>query len=100
MADSTMPPSIGWEGDMETTYDWITVAIFAGLVVLFMQRSTSDDVHDENDSLWLYLGASLGCAVSNYIGNEGMHLIAIPLILATLAFIIYYLKPFKSWPRR
>lgn len=95
-----MPPSIGWEGDMETPYDWITVAIFAGLVVLFMQRSTSEDVHDENDSLLLYLGAGLGCAVSNYIGNEGMHLIAIPLILATLAFIIYYLKPFKSWPKR
>jgi hypothetical protein len=29
-----------------------------------------------------------------------LHLIAIPLILATLAFIFYYLKPFKSWPRR
>ena len=29
---------------METPYDWITVAIFAGLVVLFMQRSTSDEV--------------------------------------------------------
>ena len=67
MVDSTMPPSIGWEGDMETPYDWVTVAIFAGLVVLFMQRSTSDDVHDEHDSIWLYLGAGLGCAVSNYI---------------------------------
>jgi hypothetical protein len=29
-----------------------------------------------------------------------MHLIAIPLILATLGFIFYYLKPFKSWPKR
>jgi hypothetical protein len=28
-----------------------------------------------------------------------MHFIAIPLILATLAFIFYYLKPFKSWPK-
>ena len=85
---------------METPYDWVTVGIFAGLVVLFMQRSTSDEVQDENDSLLLYLGAGLGCAVSNYIGNKGLHLVAIPLILATLAFIFYYLRPFKSWPRR
>ena len=85
---------------METPYDWVTVGIFAGLVVLFMQRSTSVEVQDENDSLLLYLGAGLGCAVSNYIGNKGLHLIAIPLILATLAFIFYYLRPFKSWPRR
>ncbi len=63
---------------METVYDWVTVAIFAGLVVLFMQRSTSDEVQHENDSLWLYLGAGLGCAVSNYIGNKGLHVIAIP----------------------
>ena len=85
---------------METPYDWVTVGIFAGLVVLFMQRSTSDEVQDENDSLLLYLGAGLGCAVAHYIGNKGLHLLAIPLILATLAFIFYYLRPFKSWPRR
>ena len=33
---------------METVYDWVTVAIFAGLVVLFMQRSMSDQVQHEN----------------------------------------------------
>lgn len=84
---------------METVYDWVTVAIFAGLVVLFMQRSTSDQVDHENDSLWLYLGAGLGCAVSNYIGNKEMHFIAVPLILATLGFIWYYLRPFGAWPK-
>jgi uncharacterized membrane protein YccC len=84
---------------METAYDWITVGIFAGLVVLFMQRSTSDQVQEENDSLLLYLGAGLGCAVANYMGNEGLHLIAIPLILATIAFIVHFLKPFRSWPK-
>jgi hypothetical protein len=83
---------------METAYDWITVGIFAGLVVLFMQRSTSDDVDPEDDSLWPYLGAGVGCAVSNYFGNEGMHIIAVPLIIATLGFIYFYLKPFRSLP--
>ncbi len=84
---------------METVYDWVTVAIFAGLVVLFMHRSTADEVPHENDHLLMYLGAGLGCAVSNYFGNEGLHVIAIPLILATLGFIFYYLKPFQSWPK-
>lgn len=95
-----MPQAKRVRGNMETVYDWVTVGIFAGLVVLFMQRSTSDEVQSENDSLLLYLGAGLGCAVANYIGNKGLHLIAVPLILATLAFIVYYLRPFKSWPKR
>ena len=84
---------------MQTVYDWITVAIFAGLVVLFVQRSTSDDHSSEHDSLLLYLGAALGCAVSKYLGNKGLHLIAVPLIAATIVFILYYLRPFKFWPR-
>ena len=84
---------------METVYDWVTVAIFAGLVVLFVQRSTGEEEVKEHDSLLLYLGAALGCAVSNYLGNKGMHLLAVPLIIATLFFILYYLRPFKFWPR-
>jgi hypothetical protein len=85
--------------NMETPYDWITVAIFAGIVVLFLHRSISEQVPDQHDSIFLYLGAGLGCAVANYIGNKGMHLIAIPLIVATLAFIYHFLKPFRSWPK-
>lgn len=85
---------------METVYDWVTVAIFAGLVVLFVQRSTSEEsTPAQHDSLLLYLGAALGCAVANYVGNKGLHLIAVPLIAATIFFIVYYLRPFKSWPR-
>jgi hypothetical protein len=84
---------------METVYDWVTVAIFAGLVVLFVQRSTAEEQMREHDSLLLYLGAALGCAVANYIGNQGVHWLAIPLIAATIFFIVYYLRPFKFWPR-
>lgn len=84
---------------METVYDWVTVAIFAGLVVLFVQRSTSEEPPSEHDSGLLYLGAALGCAVSNYLGNKGLHILAVPLIAATLFFIVYYLRPFKIWPR-
>jgi len=85
---------------VQTVYDWVTVAIFAGLVVLFVQRSTAEHEGHPRDSLLLYLAAAVGCAVANYLGNQGLHLVAVPLIAATLFFIVYYLRPFEYWPRR
>jgi len=79
---------------METIFDWVSLAIFAGLIVLFLQRSTGE--HAEKDaSLLYYLGAGVGCAVANYFGNHDQPVIAVALLVATVAFIIYYLKPFK-----
>lgn len=78
---------------METPYDWITVAIFAGLIVLFMQRSTSEQDHYD-DPLWMYLAAGAGCALTNYLGNEGLHWLAVLALIGTLAFILHFLKPF------
>lgn len=77
---------------METIYDWLTVALFAGLVVLFLQRSTGEG--EPRDSIWQYLAAAIGCAVSNYLGNHGYGLIAIPLLAVTAAYVYYVLKPF------
>lgn len=84
---------------MKTPYDWVTIAIFAGLIVLFMQRSTAQEEH-VHDPLWMYLIAGVGCGVANYLGNEQWHLPAIAMIGLTIAFIIHYLKPFSnSTPR-
>jgi hypothetical protein len=77
---------------METVYDWVTLAIFAGLVVLFLQRSSQEE---PADSLWSYLGAGVGCAVANYFGNEGYDIVAVAVIAATAAFIWIVLKPFR-----
>jgi len=85
---------------MDTVYDWITVSLFAGLIVLFLQRSMSDSADEHHDSIFLYIGAGLGCAVANYFGNQGMHVIAIPLIVATIGFILYFLRPFPLTPGR
>lgn len=79
---------------METVYDWVTLGIFAGLVVLFLQRSTAE-TEQEKDNLAWYLVAGVGCAVSNYLGNEGMDVFAIISLAATLALIVFVLKPFN-----
>jgi hypothetical protein len=79
---------------METVYDWVSLAIFAGLVVLFLQRSTGERA-EKDASLLYYLAAGVGCAVANYFGNKGEDVVAILLLAGTVAFILYYLKPFK-----
>jgi hypothetical protein len=79
---------------METIYDWASLAIFAGLIVLFLQRSVSERAQ-KDASLVYYLGAGVGCAVANYFGNHGQDLVAILLLVATVLFIIMCLKPFK-----
>lgn len=78
---------------METVYDWVTLAIFAGLIVLFLQRSTGDRA-EKDVSLLYYLAAGVGCAVANYFGNKGQDIIAVALLVATIGFIIVCLKPF------
>lgn len=84
---------------METVYDWATMIVFAGLIVLFLQRSQGE----ARDHLWQYLVAAIGCAVTNYLGNEALklgeisyHLGAVGLGVATLAFIFYMLRPFQG----
>ena len=86
---------------METIYDWITVAIFAGLVVLFLQRSVGE--RPPRDSMWQYLAASAGCAVANYFGNEAIagkgvvfHGLAVGVIAGTLFYIHVALRPLEK----
>lgn len=82
---------------METVYDWVTVGIFAGLIVLFLQRSVGP-VHDR---AWPYAVAAVGCAVLNQVGNKALdddnmmlHAVTVISLLGLLAFIQYFLRPF------
>lgn len=75
---------------METPYDWTTVALFAGLIVVFLQRSVADRPSDSTIS---YLPPALGCAVANYLGNEGHHAIAIIAIVAIVVYIYVVIDP-------
>lgn len=90
---------------METVYDWVTVAIFAGLIVLFLQRSSG--AGEPQDSIWQYLIASVGCAVANYLGNQAVkheggvdylnHGLAIVVLAGTIAYIWIVLKPLSGF---
>lgn len=78
---------------METVYDWITVAIFGGMVVLFLHRSTQEG--PPKDTLIQYLPPSVGCAVANYAGNHGQGLLSFMIVVAVIGYIALVLKPFN-----
>ena len=75
---------------MKTVFDWITVALFAGLIVLFLQRSTSEV---QVDRIIDYLPPALGCALANYLGNNGHPVLAVLVILTIPVYVWMVLKP-------
>ncbi len=75
---------------METIYDWLTVLLFGGLAVLYLQRSAAAQ---PTDRVWQYLPPSVGCAAANYFGNHDSGLLAVVLMVLVLAYIFYVLRP-------
>lgn len=78
---------------METVYDWVTVAIFAGLIVLFLRRSTAEVPRDRVID---YAPPAIACAVGNYLGNHEHHLLAILVIAAVPVYTWFVLKPLEA----
>ena len=82
---------------MKTIYDLVTMAIFAGLVVLFLQRSTAEVPRDH---MYQYAPPCIGCAVANYVGNNAdipYHaFVAWGLIVGVVGYVLYVLKPFNQ----
>ncbi len=81
---------------METVWDWITVFGFAGLVTLLLQRSSEDE---PKDKLWQYAPPALACAVANYVGNEGMDVVAAAILIAAVFYVFAVLKVQLPWRR-
>ena len=69
---------------METIYDWVTVALFAGLVTNFLAQSAREDGDDI--SFVHYLVPSAGCAGANWLGNHGWTVAAIAVLLGVAAY--------------
>jgi hypothetical protein len=77
---------------METVYDWITVVIFGGLSVLFLHRSSQQE--EPQDKIIHYLPPAVGCALANYVGNQGEGLLSFAIVVAVLVYVALVLKPF------
>jgi hypothetical protein len=78
---------------LSTLYDLITVILFAGLAILFLQRSMEQP---SSDRIIHYLPAAVGCAGANWLGNHHQDAFAIVAIVATAAYAYFVLKPFQK----
>lgn len=74
---------------METIYDWVTMAVFVGLIILFLQRST---LAEPVDTIWHYMPPSVACACANYVGNEGHGVIAMLFLVGVAVYVVVVLK--------
>jgi len=88
---------------VQTIFDLVTLGLFAGLVVLFLQRSTTPEPRDH---MYQYAPPAIGCAVANYFGNQGdklgnmgLEVLAWVLIACVVAYVLYVLRPFSQTPR-
>ncbi len=78
---------------MRTVYDLVTMIIFAGVVILCLQRSATSG---SADPMRQSLPPCIGCAAANYAGNHGHDDLAWVIILALLSYVLYVLKPFNQ----
>ena len=79
---------------METIFDWITVVLFAGLIVLFLNRSMSSG--SSRDPIWHYAPPAIGCALANYFGNHEQTAFGFAIVAAVIGYTVYVLKPFRD----
>ncbi len=84
---------------MQTVFDWLAIAVFAGLTVIFLQRSAGET--STADKIWHYAPPAIGCATSNYIGNTGlednnqlMEIFSIAILALSIFYIFQIIKPF------
>lgn len=78
---------------MKTIYDLVSMIAFAGLAILYLQRSASSS--PDPVALWKYAVAAIGCALADYFGDHGMVIASIATFVALALFSIAMLKPFQ-----
>jgi len=77
---------------MKNIYDLISIIAFAGLAILYLQRSASPS--PDTVALWKYAVAAVGCALADYFGDHGMVIASIVTFIALALFAFAMLKPF------
>ena len=81
---------------MKTIFDLISVALFAGLAILYLQRSAAEE--PDQIPLWRYAAAAVGCAAADYLGNNGFAVASSLIFVVVVGFAIVMLKPFEKSP--
>jgi hypothetical protein len=77
---------------MKNIYDLVSIIAFAGLAILYLQRSASES--PDPVALWKYAAAAFGCALADYFGDHGMAIASILTFVALAVFSVTMLKPF------
>jgi hypothetical protein len=77
---------------VQTAYDLVTICLFAGLAILFLQRSMAAS---SRDRIYQYVPPAVGCALANWLGNNHQDALAILTIAASLVYVFLILKPHR-----
>jgi hypothetical protein len=76
---------------METTFDFLTLACFAGLVIAYFQFTTRG-----TRTLMHLMISALAFAVANQLGNAGLPLFALVLIVMGAGYAALIVKRVRS----
>ena len=72
---------------METTFDFLTVACFAGLVIAYFKFARRD-----SRTLMHLMISAAAFAIANQIGNAGLSIFALILVVAGAGYAALVLK--------
>lgn len=76
---------------MKTIFDWLSVALFSPIAILFLIRSARPD--GAPDRMIMYLPAALGCAIGNQLGNRDQVIAGGMMLAAVGIYSMMILKP-------
>jgi hypothetical protein len=81
---------------LKTIFDLVTLALFAGLAILYLQRSAS--AAPDPVATWKYAIAAIGCAAADYLGDHDQQIASILIFAAVVIFSLAMLNPFRRGP--
>ena len=81
---------------MKTPFDLLSLILFAGLAILYLQRSA--DERPDSTPLWRYAVVAAGCAASDVAGNHDLPWVGYAGLAATAIAALLMLKPFVRQP--
>jgi hypothetical protein len=75
---------------VKSPFDLVSLILFAGLAVLFLQRSAARE--PDPVPLWRYAVAAVGCAAGDILGNQGAPVAGGLILAATAVGAVIWLK--------